>query len=433
MDDWVLYTIAAIGALLFLSAFFSASETALTAASRPRMHQLAKEGDKRAGTVNALRQRQSRLIGGILVGNNIVNILASSLATSVMIALFGDAGVAYATLAMTLLVLIFAEVMPKTYALLRPDRLALTVAPVLKPVIAVLSPAIHAIEMVVHALLRLCGVDPHGASLDEDLEAELRGAIDLHARADETAAHEGFMLGGVLDLGDVTVEEIMTHRRNLHMVDAGLTPTEIVEFVLDSPYTRLPMYRGDPDNVIGVLHAKALLREVRKHEGHLDEMDIAAVATRPWFIPESTSCLYQLHAFRRRREHFALVVDEYGALMGIVTLEDILEEIVGEIDDEHDLPVAGVRRQNDGSFIVDGTVTIRDLNRELGWSLPDEEATTIAGLVLHEARLIPNVGQSFAFHGFRFDILRRQGNQIMSIRIAKRPGETVDTGPDAFD
>ncbi|MEK9661949.1 MAG: HlyC/CorC family transporter [Alphaproteobacteria bacterium] len=433
MPDWVLYTIAAIGVLLLMSAFFSASETALTAASRPRMHQLAKQGNRRAGTVNDLRQRQSRLIGGILVGNNLVNILASSLATSVMIHLFGDAGVAYATLAMTLLVLIFAEVMPKTYALLFPDRLALAVAPILKPVIAILSPAIHAIEAVVNAILRLCGVDPHGSGSDEDLEVELRGAIDLHARADETAAHEGFMLGGVLDLEDVTVEEIMTHRRNLHMVDAALKPAEIVEFVLESPFTRIPMYRSDPDNVIGVLHAKALLREVSKHEGHIDEMDIAAVASRPWFIPESTSCLYQLHAFRRRREHFALVVDEYGALMGVVTLEDILEEIVGEIDDEHDLPVAGLRRQTDGSYIVDGTVTIRDINRELDWNLPDEEATTIAGLVLHEARLIPNVGQSFAFHGFRFDILRRQGNQIMSIRISQRPRDSVEAENDAFD
>jgi Mg2+/Co2+ transporter CorB len=433
MSDWVYYTIGAIAVLLLLSAFFSASETALTAASRPRMHQLAKQGSKRAGTVNGLRKRQSRLIGGILVGNNLVNILASSLATSVMIHTFGDAGVAYATLAMTLLVLIFAEVLPKTYAILFPDRLALAVAPILKPVIAILSPAIRAIELVVHAMLRLFGVDLHGKSLDEDLEIELRGAIDMHANTDEAAAHEGFMLGGVLDLGDVTVEEIMTHRRNMHMIDAALKPAEIVEFVLECPFTRVPLYRGDPDNVIGVLHAKALLREVSRHEGHIDEMDIPAVASRPWFIPESTSCLYQLHAFRRRREHFALVVDEYGALMGIVTLEDILEEIVGEIDDEHDLPVSGLRRQNDGSYIVDGTVTIRDINRELGWSLPDEEATTIAGLVLHEARLIPNVGQSFAFHGFRFDILRRQGNQIMSIRIAKRLQEAIDSGPDAFD
>ena len=328
MDDWLLFTIAAIGILLLLSAFFSASETALTAASRPRMHQLEKQGDRRAGIVNALRKRQSRLIGGILVGNNLVNILASSLATSVMIGVFGDAGVAYATLVMTLLVLIFAEVMPKTYAILFPDRLALAVAPVLKPVVAILSPAIRTIETIVHAILRLCGVDPHGTSLDEDLEVELRGAIDLHAGTDEEAADEGSMMGGVLDLGEVWVGEIMTHRRNLHMVDASLTSEQIVEQVLDSPYTRIPMYRGEPDNVIGVLHAKALLREVHKHEGHINEMDIPAVATRPWFIPESTSCLYQLHAFRRRREHFALVVDEYGALMGVVTLEDILEEIV---------------------------------------------------------------------------------------------------------
>jgi Mg2+/Co2+ transporter CorB len=323
--------------------------------------------------------------------------------------------------------------MPKTYAILFPERLALVVAPMLKPVIAVLSPLILAIEALVNTALGVFGVDLHGKPLDADLEIELRGAIDMHAGTDESAKHEGFMMGGVLDLGEVTVGEIMTHRRNMYVVDAALRPAEIVEYVLDSPYTRVPVYRDEPDNIVGVLHAKALLREVRKHEGHIDEMDVSAVATRPWFIPDSTSCLYQLHAFRRRREHFALVVDEYGALMGVVTLEDILEEIVGEIDDEHDLPVSGVRRQNDGSYIVDGTVTIRDLNRELGWNLPDEEATTIAGLVLHEARLIPDVGQSFAFHGHRFDILRRQGNQIMSIRVSRRPREAVESEIDAFD
>lgn len=380
MDDWIIFSIVAIGVLLMLSAFFSASETALTAASRPRMHQLEKQGSRKAALVNELREHQSRLIGGILVGNNLVNILASSLATGLLIGVFGDAGVAYATLVMTLLVLVFAEVMPKTYAILFPDRLALVVAPILRPVIAVLTPATQSIETIVHALLRLFGVNPDPTATEEDVEVELRGVIDMHAGTDETSAHEGFMLGGVLDLEDVTVGEIMTYRGNLDTVDAALKAGKIVEKVLDSPYTRIPMYRKDPDNVVGVLHAKGLLREVSKHEGHIDELDIAAVATRPWFIPESTSCLYQLHAFRRRREHFALVVDEYGALMGVVTLEDILEEIVGEIDDEHDLPVAGLRRQTDGSYIVDGTVTIRDLNRELGWDLPVEEAATVAGL-----------------------------------------------------
>ena len=417
MSDPFVLIVIAIVILLLISAFFSGSETALTAASRPRMHELERDGKRRAGLVNQLRERQERLIGSILVGNNLVNILASALATSVLIELFGDAGVIYATVVMTLMVLIFSEVLPKTYAIRHADRVALFTAPILRPVVALLSPITRLVEAVVHGLLYIAG-DRATETSREAREEEIRGAIDLHTGADETAADEGVMLRGVLDLDDVEVGEIMTHRTDLDMLDADLPPVQIVSRVLNSQFTRLPLYRGDPDNVIGVLHAKALLREVQNHDGLIDEMDIPAVAAKPWFVPESTDCLSQLQAFRQRHEHIALVIDEYGALQGVVTLEDIIEEIVGEIADEYDIPVAGVHRQTDGSYIVDGRVTIRDLNREFGWNLPDEEAATVAGLLLHEARLIPDEGQSFAFHGFRFDVLRREANQIRSLRIA---------------
>jgi len=411
--------------LIMISALFSGSETALTGASRPRMHQLELDGNRRAGVVNQLRRRQERLIGSILIGNNLVNILASVLATSVLIEVFGGAGVFYATVIMTLLVLIFSEVLPKTYAIRHADRVALYAAPLLRPVVALLSPVTRLIETIVRSLLHIAG-DRSPEKSREVREEEIRGAVGLHAGADKTAADEGVMLRGVLDLDDVEVGEVMTHRTDLEMIDADLSPMQIVSQVLSSQYTRLPLYRGDPDNVIGVLHAKALLREVQDHDGHIDEMDIPVVATKPWFVPESTDCLSQLQAFRQRREHFALVIDEYGALQGVVSLEDIIEEIVGEIADEYDIPVAGVHRQPDGSYIVDGRVTIRDLNRELGWHLPDEEAATIAGLLLHEARLIPEEGQSFAFYGFRFDVLRREANQIRSLRIAPWYAEGED-------
>lgn len=256
---------------------------------------------------------------------------------------------------------------------------------------------------------------------------ELRGAIEQHSGGDnetvEEARRERAMLRSILELADVTVAEIMTHRRHLAAVDAGQTPGRILDEVLASPYTRLPLWKDNPDNIIGVVHAKALAREARA-QTHLDELDVAAHASRPWFIPDSTTLLDQLQAFRERREHFALVVDEYGALMGVVTLEDILEEIVGDIVDELDVQVAGVRRQPNGACIVDGWVTIRDLNREFEWRLPDDQASTIAGLVLHEARAIPDIGQTFSFYGFRFDILRRQRHQITSIRVT--PPSTAD-------
>ncbi len=417
-------TILAIVVLLLLSGFFSGSETALTAASKPRMHELAKRGEHRAVVVNRLRKRPERLIGGILVGNNMVNILASALATSVLIQRFGDAGVAVATILMTLLVLVFAEVLPKTYALRHPESTALSIAPVLRPVVIVLSPITLAINRLVRLVLTMAGGNRTGPGSGAR-EQELRGAIDLHAVTDDEAAGEGHMLRSILDLGDVDVGQIMTNRRSVTSVDVDQPAADVVQQILDCPYTRIPLTRGGGDNIIGVLHVRALLSEMRAVKGDIEKLDVARLASLPWFIPESTPLLHQLHAFRLRREHFALVVDEYGALEGVVSLEDILEEIVGEIDDEHDMPVAGVRPERDGSLVVDGTVTIRDLNRQFDWQLPDDEASTIAGLVLHEARMIPDAGQSFVFHGFLFDVLKRTGNQITSIRVRPRSVATT--------
>ena len=421
IDVALLLVLGSILLLLVVSAFLSGSETAMTAASRPRMHRLEQQGNNRARTVNQLRQQGDRLIGAILFGNNLVNILASALATSVLIGFFGEAGVVYATAAMTLLVLIFGEVLPKSYAINNAERMALAMAPVLKPVVSALSPITRLVQAVVQATLRLFRIELTTNLSDEAMEEELRGAIDLHEGAAPEIKQEREMLRSILDLGDVEVGEIMVHRRNVMTIDADAPPETILREVMDSPYTRLPLWREDPDEIVGVLHAKALLREVQKRDGTIDGLDAVAIAADPWFVPETTTLLDQLHAFRDRREHFALVIDEYGTLMGVVTLEDILEEIVGEIEDEHDPSALLVRPAGDGSFQVAGDVTIRDLNRELEWDLPDEEAATVAGLVLHEARRIPDPGQIFTFHGYRFEILRRQRNQITSLRVTPPP------------
>jgi Mg2+/Co2+ transporter CorB len=429
METATVATLGGIVVLLVLSAFFSGSETALTAASRPRMHQLEKKGVRRARLVNRLFAHKERMIGAILLGNNLVNILASALATSYLISMFGDAGVVYATAAMTLLVLIFGEVMPKSYAYQHADRLALKAAPVLAVIIAVFAPVTHAIHVLIRGVLRLFGVRLASEEAFSAAEEALRGAIELH-RGDEPAVrHERDMLRSILELADVDVDEVMHHRQDIVMIDANLAPREIVERVLESPYTRLPLYSGEVDNIVGVLHVKELLRSVHARPTPLDDLNIREVATEPWFIPESTSLLDQLQAFRARREHFALVVDEYGALMGVVTLEDILEEIVGEIADEHDIMTVGIRPLKDGSYMVDGRVTIRDLNRRFEWRLPDEEAATIAGLVIHEAKLIPEVHQIFNFHGFRFEIMRRRRNRITSIRITPGPPQPPVAAP----
>ena len=417
MDTETLMTIGGISVLLVLSGLFSGSETALTAASQPRMHLLEKQGDRRAKIVTGLFAEKEKMIGAILLGNNLVNILASALATSLLIGFFGEAGVVYATGAMTVLVLIFGEVLPKTYAFQNADRLALAVAPFFRVAVTVLSPVTHTINVIITTTMRMIGVKYGGVGELSEAQEALRGAIELHQGDAPEVRQERIMLRSILDLSDVDVGEVMHHRQDLGMVDADLPPSQIVEKIVDSPYTRIPLWRNDPDNIVGILHAKALLRQVHTHRGDLDRIDIDAVTTTPWFIPESTSLLDQLQAFRRRREHFALVVDEYGSLMGVVTLEDILEEIVGDITDEHDVVPVGVRPQSDGSYLIDGRVTIRDLNRRFDWNLPDDDAATIAGLVIQIGQVIPDKGQIFTFAGFRFEVVSRRGNRLASIRV----------------
>ncbi len=412
--------LGAIVVLLAVSAFFSGAETALTAASRPLMHQLEQKGSRKAGLVNRLREHKEGVISSLLLGNNLVNILASTLAASALISLFGERGIAYATIAMTVLVVVFSEVMPKMYAIRNANTVAPAVAPVVQGIYAVLGPVSRTVNWLVRTVFRSFGVHHAASDVIDEAEQELRGAIELHQADEEAVKHERAMLRSVLDLDDVEVGEVMVHRRNVTLVNVDEPPEAVVQEVLASPYTRIPLYRETTDNIVGVLHVKALLRAVQGKTS-LEGLDILALAAKPWFVPESTTLLDQLQAFRQRHEHFALVVDEYGSLMGIVTLEDILEEIVGDIADEHDVVAPGVRVQPDGSIVVHGQVTIRDLNRRFEWTLPDEEATTVAGLILHETRRIPEVGQAFLLYGFRFEILRRIRHQITAIRILAPP------------
>jgi len=412
----ILQAIAAF-LLVLCSAFFSCAETAITAASPARMHILAAQGSGRAAKVNKLFGRVEQVIGTVLLATSFLNSLLAALTTTVLTGYFGGSAAAfYAAAATTALIFIFGEVMPKTYAINNADRTALALAPVLLVLVKLCSPLTRLTQFVSTGLLRLFGARAIRTIASEESMEELRGAIDLHAESAEEIREAGAMLHSILDLDGVPVSDIMVHRGNMTMIDAGLPMQEIVSQTLASPHTRIPLWRDEPDNIVGVLHAKALLRALRANDWKVDGINAVALAAKPWFVPDSTSLLAQLEAFKRRHEHFAIVVDEYGALMGIVTLEDIIEEIVGNIVDEHDTNVVGVRREPDGSYIIDGIVTLRDLNRELGWKLPDAEASTIAGLVLYEARQIPAVGQIFVFHGLRLEILERQRNQIKKLR-----------------
>ena len=418
----IIGTIITVIILIGMSAFFSGSETALTAASRSRMHQYEKDGDKRAAKVNRLISDRERLIGAILLGNNLVNILASALATSLFVGLMpGPTGVATATAIMTVLVLVFAEVLPKTYAITRPDNMARSVSTPISWLVAGVSWIVAGIQVIVNITLRLLGVKPPDDALTA--EEDIRGTIDLHHSEEGLDAKNRHRLVGALDLSDMTVEEVMIHRKHITMIDADQSADAIVRQALASPHTRLPLYKETQEEIVGVLHVKDLLRAIVGNGGRTSGLDILELCRDPWFIPETTWVEDQLDHFLKRRSHFALVVDEYGALQGLVTLEDILEEIVGDIRDEHDVVVRGVRPQDDGAFYVEGGVTIRDLNRATGWDLPDEEAVTIAGLVIHEAQTIPEPGQRFVFHGYRFDIARKTRNQITGLKVVPIPSE----------
>ncbi|MEH6774802.1 MAG: HlyC/CorC family transporter, partial [Cereibacter changlensis] len=400
LADWL--TIAAIAGLLVLSGFFSGSETALTAASRGKLRAQADKGSARARLALKVTEDSERMIGALLLGNNVVNILAASLATALLTRLFGDSGVAVATLAMTTMVLIFGEVLPKTYAITNSESVASRVAPVIRVMIVVFSPIITLVRSLVRGILWTVGVrtDPNSHVLA--LREEIAGAIALGHSEGAVEKEDRDRLLGALDLSDRTVEEIMRHRSQIEMIDADRPPEEIIAQALASPHTRIPLYRDEHENIVGVIHAKDLLREVSRlvraadgAQGSVKDLDILKVAMKPYFVPETTPLDEQMRQFLKRRTHFALVVDEYGALRGLITLEDIIEEIVGEITDEFDLAQAAtLKRTEAGDYLVEGSMTIRDLNRMMDWSLPDDEANTVAGLVIHEAQMIPVEGQT---------------------------------------
>jgi Mg2+/Co2+ transporter CorB len=412
--------------LLVLSGFFSGSETALTAASRSKLRSAADKGDKGAQKAFDVTEDREKLIGSVLLGNNLVNILATAMATAMFTRAFGESGVVAATGIMTVLVLIFAEVLPKTYAITNPERAASIAARPISIIVTVFAPVVASVRVLVRGVLRLFGVATDPDSNILAVREEIAGALQLGHSEGVVEKEDRDRILGALDLAERTVEEIMLHRTEIEMIDAAQPVGDILKLCLDSNHTRLPLFRDERENIVGVLHAKDLLRAMHKMlaDGRIEphemaEFDILTVAMKPYFVPETTTLDDQMRQFLSRRRHFALVVDEYGTLQGLITLEDILEEIVGEITDEFDTDEENdVTQAEDGSYTVDGTMTIRDVNRATDWNLPDDEANTVAGLVIHEAQMIPVVGQVFSFHGFRFEVLAKDENRLSELRIS---------------
>ena len=292
-------------------------------------------------------------------------------------------------------------------------------------VAAVLAGIILAFLALRDRLLAALGYELTAVVPQRSAHEELRGTMDELHREGQVVKRDRDQVGGLLDLHELEVSDVMVHRTNMRLINADMAPEALLRELLLSPYTRLPLWRGTTDNIVGVIHAKDLLRALNEVEGDYARVDLVKVASKPWFVPDTTTLQDQLNAFLRRKQHFAIVVDEYGEVEGLVTLEDIIEEIVGEIADEHDIDIQGVKQEADGSVVVDGSVPIRDLNRALDWSLPDDEATTIAGLVIHEAQSIPEEKQAFTFHGKRFIVMKRDKNRLTRIRIRPVVVESV--------
>ena len=416
--------IGSIIGLVILSAFFSGSETSLTSASKPRMHNLAKSGKKNAKIFETLFKDKELLICTILFANNLVNVLASALATKILIELTNTDGIFYATIIMTLMILIFGELIPKTLALSKSDTYALKISPFIRFLVILLYPLTVSLNFIVYVLLKIVGVNYSNfkkEEISEKREEELRGAIDLHG--EDSSRDEKNMLKSILDLDEITVGSIMIPRKDIFSLPANINFNNLIEKLEESPHSRIPIWEKNPENIIGVFHVRRLISQKNPDP---KKFNIKLLCQKPWFIPESTKLDNQLMEFKKRKEHFSIVVDEYGEFLGIVTLEDIIEEIVGDIDDEQDMlkiskKVKGIKSLSPSNFLVKGNVSIRDLNKELNINLPiNNNVSTIAGLVLYESRTIPKTKQIFSFFDLKFEILNKTNNQITLLKISKK-------------
>ena len=424
MDIPLHILIGSIVGLVILSAFFSGSETSLTSASKPRMHNLAKSGKKNAKIFEDLFKDKELLICTILFANNLVNVLASALATKILIELTNTDGIFYATIIMTLMILVFGELIPKTLALSKADNYALKISPFIRLLVILLYPLTFTLNFIVYILLKIVGVNYSNfkkEEISEKREEELRGAIDLHG--EDSSRDEKNMLKSILDLDEITVGSIMIPRKDIFSLPVKITYNDLLEQLENSPHSRIPIWEKNPENIIGVFHVRRLISYKNSDS---KKFNIKSLCQKPWFIPESTKLDNQLMEFKKRKEHFSIVVDEYGEFLGIVTLEDIIEEIVGDIDDEQDMlktskKVTGIKPISPSSFLVEGNVTIRDLNKELNINLQiNNNVSTVAGLVLYESRTIPKTKQVFSFFDLNFEILKKKNNQITLLKITKK-------------
>ncbi|MES2678160.1 MAG: CNNM domain-containing protein [Pseudomonadota bacterium] len=410
--------------LILLSAFFSLAEIALTTCSRAKIHRLAKDGDKKAIRVEKLLQNSEAAMSTILLCNNAINILASAIATSVLIKIFGETGVIYATVIMTVLVLVFGEIAPKTYALKHAEKIILFSAGFVLWLVKFFNPFTKNIQRIIDKTFEFFSPTIHHQKHNKssDLE-EIRGTIDLKHKAGSIFKSDKDMLDSILDLGETEIINVMIHRKNMASIDIEQSLDKILKQAFEINHSRIPLWRGDQDNIVAILNMRKLITILHNNQGDISKIDLKQFTAQPWFAPASNTLKNQLVAFKKKKEKFALVIDEYGALMGVITLEDILEEIVGDIDEKDDNQTRlSITKFKDGSHKISGELPVRDINRKLGWDLPedDENAATLAGLLIARAERIPEEKEEFEFDGFTFKVLKMHQNKIVFLKVAKQ-------------
>ena len=415
MPEDLLASILIVIFLLLLSGLLSGSETSITSVSKSKIHKLAIRGDKRAQQLLHLIKNKSDFISSLLIGNNFVNILASVLATAILIKYYGDKGILYSTILMSLLIVIFSEVLPKNYALIRPDRFALAMSKYLIVFSKIITPIMLLVKVINWSFFKIMRIDLENKATSKTAREDIRNIINMHEDEGRLLKDEGDMLNAILDLKEITVEKIMTHRKNIYSIDLN-NKNEFFPRISKSSFSRIPVWKENPNNILGLIHAKNVLTNLN-YQGQLDITKIKENLIKPWFVPETTKAKDQLNEFIQRKEKLAFVVDEYGELMGLISMEDIIEEIVGNIFDEKDFSTIGIRKIDSNTYRIRGDVNIRDINRELDIQIPDTFYSTIAGYIIHETESFPDVGQIFSFGDIRYEIVNKNKNQITQIKM----------------
>jgi len=402
-----------LGVLILMSAFFSSSETGMMSLNRYRLRHLVKSKDRAALRVNGLLNRPDRLIGVILIGNNFVNILASSIATIIAIRLWGDSGIAIATAVLTLVILVFAEVTPKTLAAFKPEAIAFPASLILKPMLTLLYPFVWLVNVISNSLLRLVGIKTDEITADSLSREELRTVV-TESSAILPKRHKGMLLS-ILDLEEVTVDDIMIPKHEVVGIDLDEDTDDIIKALQSTQHTRLPVFKSDLNSPVGVLHLRKISRLLMDDD--LNKAKIMQQAVEPYFVPEGTPLHMQLVNFQKVKRRMGFVVDEYGDVQGIVTLEDILEEIVGEFTTDFAASSQDIHPQDDGSFIIDGLATIRDINKALKWHLPTKGPKTLNGVITEHLETIPEHNLCFTINNYRFETMQIKDNLVKTVRV----------------